>query len=168
MTVGPPFRQEMATQEPPEYKGSCHCGMITYTARISFTEPARGEPCILSQCNCTYCQKAGLLIGQPSAASFKIVTPVQGEAALSTYTFNSGEVRHFFCPRCGITCHYTLPDVVDGKDVLIVRVNVLTIEGRVDGRPMERLRDVKIGHWDGRANGWDKGPGDEPWDGGVW
>lgn len=160
-------------QHIPLYRGSCHCGFVSYEARINFKEPTAEEPdYVLCKCNCSYCHKAGLLIANPLEESFRLLTPVESDdekLSLPVYKFGSGAVSHPFCPRCGVTCYYYGSYKTDeGKIISFTRVNVHTIDGRVDGTPMESLKQIKTKYWDGKTNGWDKGASEEPWDGGVW
>lgn len=160
-------------QDIPLYRGSCHCGFITYEARINFKEPTAEEPdYVLCKCNCSYCHKAGLLIAAPIKGSFRLLTPEDsddGSSKLAVYKFGPGTVSHPFCPRCGVTCHYYGSYETDeGKTVSFMRLNVHTVDGRVDGTQMESLKDIKLKYWDGKSNGWEKGAREEPWEGGVW
>lgn len=164
--------QPSQKQDVPRYRGSCHCGFISYEARINFKQPTAEEPdYVLSKCNCSYCHKAGLLIAAPVEGSFQLLTPRENEenTKLAVYKFGSGAVSHPFCPRCGVTCHYYGSYTTDeGKTVSFTRLNAHTIDGRADGAEMESLKEIKLKYWDGKTNGWDKGPKDEPWEGGVW
>ena len=155
------------------YRGSCHCGAVRYEARINFQGPTPEEPdCIMSRCNCSYCQKAGLLIVSPISGSFRLLPPKghdDGEPKLVVYRFGAGMVKHYFCPGCGITCHYSGSFKTDeGKVVPFTRLNAQTVDGRVDGTQMESLQDIQIKYWDGKSDGWDKGASTKPYDGGVW
>lgn len=160
-------------QRIPLYRGSCHCGFVSYEARINFKEPTAEEPdYVLCKCNCTYCLKAGLLIASPLKDSFRLLTPGDsddGKPNLPVYKFGPGGVSHPFCPRCGVSCHYYgTTKTGEGDTIPFTRLNVHTIDGRVDGAQMESLKEIKPKYWDGKTNGWDKGVSEEPWDGGVW
>jgi hypothetical protein len=75
--------------------GSCHCGAITYRARV--------DPDKASVCHCTDCQK---LSGSPyrvsiaaPADTFEILS---GVPTIYVKTAESGNKRaHAFCPNCG-------------------------------------------------------------------
>lgn len=160
--------------EAPLYKGSCHCGFLTYEARIVFERPTAELPeSGLYKCNCSYCLKAGIMAIDPSEGSFRLLTPEQGDgraqSSLPVYKFSAGCVLHPFCPRCGITCYYYgTYEGEDGKSVGFVRVNAHTIDGRADGSPMNSLKDMKLQYWDGKNDAWYNGSKGEPWEGGVW
>lgn len=154
----------------PLYRGSCHCGFISYEARINFNTPTTEEPdCILSRCNCSYCHKAGLLIATPLKDTFRLLTPTDdAETKLPVYKFGSRAVSHPFCPHCGMTCYYYgTYKTDDGAVVSFTKLNALTLDGRADGT-MDSLKDIQIKYWDGKTNGWNKGASEVPWDGGVW
>ncbi|KAJ5833562.1 hypothetical protein N7474_001873 [Penicillium riverlandense] len=173
MTSADSETQPGQEQHVPLYRGSCHCGFVTYEARINFKEPtAEASDGVLCRCNCSYCLKAGLLITEPLKDSFRLLTPGNGDDGkpkLPVYKFGSGAVSHLFCPHCGVTCHYYGSYLTDeGETVPFTRLNAQTVDGRVDGMQMESLKQIKPKYWDGKSNGWHKGTSEEPWDGGVW
>ncbi|MGA9333525.1 MAG: GFA family protein [Rudaea sp.] len=73
-----------------KYKGSCHCGRIAYEVE--------GDLQQAMECNCSHCQRKGLLLWFVPAAQFNLLTPAED---MSTYTFNKHAIRHRFCPTCG-------------------------------------------------------------------
>ena len=76
--------------------GQCHCGTVRFEATLSDgLNTAR-------RCNCSYCRMRGAVV---VAAELGGIRFVQGEDALSSYRFNTGSARHFFCSRCGIHTH---------------------------------------------------------------
>jgi hypothetical protein len=156
-----------AVAENPLYKGSCHCGFITYTVRLDLAKPSTTTGAIITKCNCSICHKSGLLLASSEpVSSFALLTPVEGEAALTDYTFSTGKVHHWLCPRCGIKCFLKGSFVRGGKEVNVMKINVLTLDGKADGSPMEDLREIKPLYWNGRNPG--EGLAHEPWEGGVW
>ena len=74
------------------YKGSCHCGAVTY-------EVEANEIVECQECNCSICAKSGYLHLIVPASKFKLL---KGEDDITTYTFGSGEAKHKFCKICGI------------------------------------------------------------------
>jgi hypothetical protein len=72
------------------YKGSCHCGRISYEVEGDFST--------VVECNCSICSKRGYLLGFIPRQKLKLLTP---ESNLSTYTFNTHKVKHRFCSVCG-------------------------------------------------------------------
>ena len=90
-----------------KYKGSCHCGAIQFEAEAP-------EEVECQDCNCSICSKSGYLHLIVPESRFRLL---QGEANLSTYTFDSGEAKHKFCKICGIKSFYIPRSNPDGYDV---------------------------------------------------
>ena len=113
------------------YRGSCHCGKVTFTVEAP-------ETLEVERCNCSICSKAGFLHLIVPARDFALLS---GEDALTTYTFNTGVARHTFCGTCGIKPFYTPRSNPDGVDV---NVNCLDTQPAsvaitdFDGRDWER------------------------------
>ena len=89
------------------YHGSCHCGAIQF-------EIEAPEQIKCGDCNCSICAKSGYLHLILPKSKFKLL---QGEAHLSTYTFNTGVAQHTFCKICGIKPFYIPRSNPDGYDV---------------------------------------------------
>ena len=78
------------------YNGGCHCGQVRFEVRAP-------ETLEVWECNCSMCSKSGYLHLIVPRQQFKLL---QGEAALTTYTFNTGVAKHLFCSRCGVKSFY--------------------------------------------------------------
>ncbi len=115
------------------YSGGCHCGKV----RFEVQAPATLE---VADCNCSMCSKSGYLHLIVPAAQFKLL---QGEEALSTYTFNTGVAKHLFCSRCGVKSYYVPRSHPQG-----ISVNARCL----DDAPVESMT---IRPFDGRD--WQKG-----------
>ena len=89
------------------YKGSCHCGAVTFSVEL----PSTVE---VEQCNCSVCSKSGFLHLIVPKSQFHLLT---GEESLTTYTFNTGVAKHYFCKHCGIKPFYIPRSNPDGVDV---------------------------------------------------
>lgn len=76
--------------------GGCHCGAVRFS--VELTQPAE-----VIDCNCSICAKTGYLHLIVEAANF---TLEEGDAALSSYRFNTGAAEHLFCKVCGIKSFY--------------------------------------------------------------
>jgi hypothetical protein len=72
------------------YKGSCHCGAISFEVE--------GELEQAMECNCSHCSRKGYLLWFVPRPKLNLHTP---ENALATYTFNKHVIKHHFCPKCG-------------------------------------------------------------------
>ncbi|MBT1451565.1 GFA family protein [Glaciecola sp. XM2] len=90
-----------------EYAGGCHCGKVRFTVNAP-------ESVEIENCNCSICHKSGYLHLIVPARDFVLI---QGEEALSTYTFNSGIAKHRFCRICGVKPFYIPRSNPDGVDV---------------------------------------------------
>lgn len=114
------------------HTGGCHCGKVRFEvdapARISATE-----------CNCSICRMAGYLHLLVPRAEFRLL---QGEDALSTYTFNTGAAKHHFCRYCGVKSFYIPRSHPDGVSVNVRCLDEATIENievtPFDGRNWEQ------------------------------
>jgi len=72
----------------PTYRGSCHCGAVTFSLVSDITE--------LTTCDCSLCrQKNALMTKVPESA----LTVESGEDLLSVYEWNTHRAKHFFCSR---------------------------------------------------------------------
>lgn len=80
-----------------EINGACHCRSVRFHVRLSNgLHTAR-------RCTCSYCRMRGAVIVTAPLEGLKIL---EGEAVLTTYQFNTGTAKHFFCSRCGIYTHH--------------------------------------------------------------
>ena len=108
------------------HTGGCHCGKVRFEvdapARISATE-----------CNCSICSKAGYLHLFVTRKEFRLL---QGEDALSTYTFNTGAAKHYFCRHCGVKSFYIPRSHPDGVSVNVRCLDEATLE-RVEVTPFD-------------------------------
>lgn len=97
------------------YRGSCHCGTVTYEVQTDLAT-------VLS-CNCSICSRAGYLLAFVPAEQFKLLS---GKDAQRDYQFNKRNIHHLFCSTCGVRSfgHGTGPD---GSQMYAV--NVRTLEG---------------------------------------
>jgi hypothetical protein len=89
------------------HAGGCHCG------RVRFEVEAPAEITV-SECNCSICRRSGYLHLIVPKLRFRLL---QGEDALTAYTFNTGTARHLFCKVCGIKSFYVPRSHPDGFSV---------------------------------------------------
>ena len=87
--------------------GGCHCGAARFEVLAPDTVDAK-------DCNCSICRMTGYLHLIVPADRFR---PLQGETALTTYSFNTGTARHQFCSACGIKSFYVPRSHPDGYSV---------------------------------------------------
>ncbi len=87
--------------------GGCHCGAVRFQALM----PDEIE---VEDCNCSMCAKSAYLHAIVPEAHFKLEA---GQAALTSYRFNTGTAEHLFCGRCGIKPFYRPRSNPDGYSV---------------------------------------------------
>jgi hypothetical protein len=112
------------------YQGSCHCGNIKFEVE--------GEIDAATSCNCSICQRKGILMWFVPRSALHLLTP---EDAISTYTFNKHKIQHRFCATCGI---HPFGEANDPKGNPMAAINVRCLEG-VD------LANIVVRQFDGRA-----------------
>jgi hypothetical protein len=120
------------------YLGGCHCGKIRYRVEV--------EKLAAVECNCSICTKKGFIHLIVPADRF---TLLQGEADLSTYTFNTGTAKHHFCRHCGIHSFYRPRSHPDGYDInlrclddrAIEQFQITTFDGAHWEDNIDRIRD---------------------------
>jgi hypothetical protein len=114
--------------------GGCHCGRV----RFEVQAPAQIE---VADCNCSLCRMSGYLYLIVPKERFKLL---RGEDALSTYTFNTGVARHFFCSTCGVKSFYIPRSHPEGISVNARCIDEGSIESMsiqpFDGRDWEKGR----------------------------
>lgn len=107
--------------EPPRvtHRGGCHCDRV----RFEVQAPARVQ---VFECDCSICSKSGYLHLIVPREHFKLLC---GGDALTTYTFNTGTAKHYFCPVCGIKSFYVPRSHPDGFSVNARCLDPGTLEG---------------------------------------
>jgi hypothetical protein len=100
---------------PTVYQGGCHCGAVRFQVQVNDRE--------VQDCNCSICRMKGFLHLIVPAEHFTLLA---GQENLSTYTFNTGTAKHWFCQTCGIHSFYQPRSHPDGIDV-----NVRCLDGDV-------------------------------------
>ncbi|QDS77102.1 hypothetical protein FKW77_000766 [Venturia effusa] len=150
------------------YNGSCHCKFITYTVGLSLSTPDPRYNATITKCNCTICQKSGNLLIQPDSGTLKVLTPPNWRDVLGDYTFGEKRIHHYFCPHCGVRPFLEGVLVMGGEKIPVQRLNMLSIDGRVDGKEMIELKNIKVKYFSGRDDDWTRGLSDEPYEGGTW
>ncbi len=85
-------------------KGSCHCGLVSFKARLP-------DDITVDECNCSICERVGFLHIIVPRSRFEIVT---GKDQLTEYQFNSKIAKHLFCRQCGVKPFYVPRSNPDG------------------------------------------------------
>ena len=78
-------------------RGSCHCGVVSFEAKIEQSKPE------LLDCNCSICSRIGFLHLIVQHENFTLLS---GKDALTSYQFGSWQAEHLFCKHCGVKSFY--------------------------------------------------------------
>ena len=97
------------------YTGSCHCGGVRYEATVDLTQ--------VLKCNCSHCQRKGLLLSFISPSQFTLQS---GEQDLTAYQFNKKIIQHLFCRTCGVQ-PFARGKMPDGSPA--IAINIRCLEG---------------------------------------
>lgn len=100
------------------HSGGCHCGKV----RFEVDAPAIIEA---TDCNCSICRKSGFLHLIVADSDFRLL---EGEDALTTYTFNTGVAKHHFCLHCGVKSFYVPRSHPNGVSVNVHCLDEDTVE----------------------------------------
>ncbi len=73
------------------YRGSCHCGAVSYEVTTALAQ--------VIDCNCSICSRTGSLLTFVAEDQFKLLS---GEDSLKDYRFNTKRIAHLFCTGCGV------------------------------------------------------------------
>lgn len=121
------------------YRGSCHCGRVTFEADIDLSAGT-------SKCNCTLCWKRRWWAVQLKPAAFRAVT---GAEELTPYPRPAESGPRGFCKHCGIA-PYVFNDAATWNDGAYVSVNLACLD---DLEPAE-LAEAPVQYLDGRSDSW--------------
>jgi hypothetical protein len=115
------------------YEGGCHCGAVRFRVDV--------DDHLALSCNCSMCSKMGYLHVIVPPERFAIL---EGEDALTTYTFNTHVARHMFCRVCGIHPFYRPRSHPSDWDV-----NALCLDG--DAAAHFRIEPFEGKDWEGHV-----------------
>jgi hypothetical protein len=110
-------------------RGSCHCGGIAFTFDAAPTEAIA--------CNCSICRRRGSLLTAMAPEAFHLETPRE---AITTYTFNTGAIRHQLCATCGCA-PFAEGDHPKGGPMVVVNLRCAEVD----------LDTVKVTPFDGAS-----------------
>jgi len=112
------------------YNGSCHCGRVAFQVEGTLTGA--------TSCNCSMCQRKGVLMWFVKRDQLKLQTPDENA---STYLFNKHVIKHRFCAQCGV---HTYGEGVDPRGVATAAINIRCLED-ID------LDSIPVRKFDGRS-----------------
>ena len=120
------------------YKGSCHCGKVTFEADIDLSAGT-------TKCNCSICRKTRHWGAHVKPAEFRLLT---GENELSDYQFGSNSAHHLFCRTCGVRPFGR--GYVEEIGGAYVSINI----GCLDDLSVSDREGVPVMYLDGLSNTW--------------
>jgi len=123
------------------YRGSCHCGAVTFEAEIDLAQSTY-------RCNCSICRRTRFWPAIAKPDGFRLLT---GESDLTKYVFNTHKNHHYFCKHCGVRAFGIGNETPVGK---MVGVNVMCLEGVSE----EELSKVPVTYVDGLYDNWQNPP----------
>jgi len=126
-----------------KHTGSCHCKAVRIEIVVDATRGGR--------CNCSICTKLAFLGANVKPAAF---TLLQGEEALSEYTWGHRVSTRYFCKHCGVSVFARGHLDVLGGDFVSINFNTLD-----DIDPAT----IAVTYVDGRHDNWMAGPRPTPW-----
>jgi hypothetical protein len=99
-----------------------------------------------TECDCSICRKSGFLHLIVPKSRFQLL---QGADHLTTYTFNTGVAKHFFCKVCGIKSFYVPRSNPDGYSINVRCLDPGTVKSvavtQFDGQNWEQ-HGPKLAH----------------------
>lgn len=123
------------------YRGSCHCGAVTFEADLDLAQDSY-------RCNCSICRRTRFWPAVARPEGFRLLS---GEPELTQYLFNTKKNHHYFCRHCGVRCFGVGNDTPVGK---MIGVNLGCLENVTD----EELSKVPIVFVDGLHDRWQSAP----------
>lgn len=123
------------------YRGSCHCGVVTFEADLDLSQPS-------FRCNCSICRRTRFwaLVAKPE--QFRLLS---GESELTLYKFNTLKNHHYFCRHCGVRCFGVGNDTPIGK---MYGINPGCLSDVTD----EQLAAIPVVFIDGLHDRWTEAP----------
>jgi hypothetical protein len=112
------------------YRGSCHCGAVTFEARLDLTQPS-------FRCNCSICRRTRFWPAVARPDGFRVLS---GESELTEYLFHSRKNKHYFCRRCGVRPFGVGTETPMGT---MIGVNLGCLEG-VSEEELARIPIVRV------------------------
>jgi len=115
--------------------GGCHCRAVRFRVLVRTFEAL--------DCSCSICRMKGFLHVIVPPEDFQLLT---GDAAMTTYRFNTGTAKHYFCSTCGIHAFYE-PRSHPGSFDVNARC--------LDGEALARFRVVPFdgANWEANVDG---------------
>lgn len=114
------------------YRGSCHCGAVTFEADLDLAQRSY-------RCNCSICRRTRFWAAVATPEGFRLLS---GEDDLTPYLFNTRKNQHHFCRHCGVRAFGIGTETPVGT---MYGVNL----GCLEGVSEDELSRIPITHVDG-------------------
>ena len=95
------------------HTGSCHCGAVAYEVDTGLDG--------LIECDCSHCLRKGFVLAFVPKSAFRLTA----DGPTTEYLFNKHNIRHQFCPTCGVQ-PFAYGAMPDGTETVAVNVRTLT------------------------------------------
>lgn len=122
-----------------KYRGSCHCGRVTFEAEVDLAEGT-------GKCNCTSCWKKRWWSVRCKPEQFRAIT---GQEELSGYVAGAETGHGGFCKHCGVAT-YGWVAAAEWNEGAYVSISVASLD---DLDPAE-LAAAPVQYMDGRNDSW--------------
>lgn len=99
------------------HRGACHCGAVAF----EFEAP---RDLVAIDCSCSICKMKKNTHAIVPQTRFRLL---QGQDALTTYTFNTHRAKHMFCKICGVQPFYIPRSNQDGYAITVACVDPATL-----------------------------------------
>lgn len=123
------------------YRGSCHCGAVTFEADLDLTRDS-------FRCNCSICRRTRFWPAIAKPENFRLLT---GKSELTQYAFNTRKNHHYFCKHCGVRSFGVGNETPIGK---MYGVNLGCLTNVTD----EKLSKIPVTYVDGLHDKWSSPP----------
>ena len=123
------------------YRGSCHCGAVTFEADLDLTRDS-------FRCNCSICRRTRFWPAIAKPENFRLLT---GESELTQYAFNTRKNHHYFCKHFGVRGFGVGNETPIGK---MYGVNLGCLTNVTD----EKLSKIPVTYVDGLHDKWSSSP----------
>lgn len=123
------------------YRGSCHCGVVTFEADIDLSQGT-------IRCNCSICAKTRFWPAIVKPDAFRLIS---GGAELTNYQFLTKTNQHPFCKHCGVR-PFGIGSSPRWGDFYAVNLACL------DDAEVEELVNAPITYLDGKTDTWTMPP----------
>ena len=126
------------------FQGGCHCGAVRFAVDLDLS---RGT----DKCNCSICRLARAWFARASAEDFRLLS---GAEDLTDYRFDTGQVHHYFCRRCGVRAFEWVD--IPSEDLRYYNIAIVCLADL----DVDAVMAAPVKLQDGANDRWDREPAD--------